>query len=115
MYKEGRRLEIMDSALASSAEPEQVGLCIQIGLLCTQADPKLRPTMQRVLVLLSRKGRNLEEPGLPAVPGSSYKGAYQSSSAPGTSSGTNSSSLNFTTPSASTSTIPTLGLHHSGI
>lgn len=66
-------MEIMDPALASSAATEQVAMCIQIGLLCTQGDPHLRPIMRRVVVMLSKKPGNLEEPTRPGVPGSRYR------------------------------------------
>lgn len=63
----------MDSTLASSAANDQVAMCIQIGLLCTQGDPQLRPTMRRVVVMLSKKHGTLEEPTRPGVPGSRYR------------------------------------------
>jgi hypothetical protein len=65
----------MDSTLASSADTDtaQVAMCIQIGLLCTQGDPQLRPNMRRVVVMLSKKHGTLEEPTRPGVPGSRYR------------------------------------------
>ena len=63
----------MDPTLASSAATDQVAMCIQIGLLCTQGDPQLRPTMRRVVVMLSKKPGNLDEPTRPGVPGSRYR------------------------------------------
>ncbi|KAI9126295.1 hypothetical protein K1719_002716 [Acacia pycnantha] len=71
LYKKGRSLEIMDSAIAASAVPSQVAMCIQLGLLCIQGDPSLRPTMHRVVLVLSKKPGHLEEPMRPGVPGSS--------------------------------------------
>lgn len=62
----------MDTALAASAVPEQVAMCIQLGLLCTQGDPQLRPTMHRVVVLLSKKPGHMEEPTRPGVASSKY-------------------------------------------
>ncbi|KAL0005266.1 hypothetical protein SO802_012827 [Lithocarpus litseifolius] len=73
LYRKGRHMEIMDPTLASSAATEQVAMCIHIGLLCTQGDPQLRPTMRRVVVMLSKKPGNLEEPTRPGVPGSRYR------------------------------------------
>lgn len=112
LYKKGKSLEIMEHALAASANPEQVALCIQTGLLCTQGDPHLRPTMQRVVVMLSKKTGNLEEPTRPGVPGTRYR---RSRRTPGMSSTVDSSgltnsrtydrSVNTSTASASTSSI----------
>ncbi|KAI4321306.1 hypothetical protein MLD38_034705 [Melastoma candidum] len=69
MYKKGKTLEIIDPLVASTAIPEQAVLCIQIGLLCTQIDPQLRPSMSRVVLLLSKKPVVLDEqitrPGIP--------------------------------------------------
>ncbi|CAJ2677688.1 unnamed protein product [Trifolium pratense] len=75
MYKKGRSLEIVDSALASTVLTEQVAMCIQLALLCTQGDPHLRPTMRRVVVMLSRKSpqSHMEEPTRPGIPGSRYR------------------------------------------
>lgn len=103
---------MMDSAIAASAVPEQVAMCIQIGLLCTQGDPQLRPTMRRVVVVLSKKPGNLEEPARPGVPGSRYRRSRRppgSSSTAGSSGETDSRtfdpSLYTSTASASTSTL----------
>ncbi|XP_038688359.1 putative receptor-like protein kinase At4g00960 isoform X2 [Tripterygium wilfordii] len=98
LFKEGRSLEIMDSTLASSSvDTEQVAMCIHIGLLCTQGDPKLRLEMKRVVVMLSKKPGNLVEPMMPGTPGSRYRRFSGASD-----SGTFGSSLSTTT-SASTS------------
>ncbi|KAF5737751.1 putative receptor-like protein kinase [Tripterygium wilfordii] len=111
LFKKGRSLEIMDSTLASSADTEQVAMCIHIGLLCTQGDPKLRLEMRRVVVMLSKKPANLLEPTRPGAPGSRYRRSHRPatfSSTAGSSgasdSGTFGSSISTTTrSSASTS------------
>ncbi|KAG2313051.1 hypothetical protein Bca4012_027632 [Brassica carinata] len=72
LYKKGRTMEILDTEIAASADPEQVRLCVQIGLLCVQGDPHQRPAMRRVAMLLTRKPGHLEEPERPGVPGSRY-------------------------------------------
>ncbi|PPS19166.1 hypothetical protein GOBAR_AA01401 [Gossypium barbadense] len=83
LYKKGKSLEFMDPVLASSAVPEQVAMCIQIGLLCTQGDPQLRPDMRRVVILLSKRPGSLEEPTRPGVPGARHRRSHR---APGFSS-----------------------------
>ncbi|XP_033507978.1 cysteine-rich receptor-like protein kinase 43 [Nicotiana tomentosiformis] len=71
LYKKGRSWEIMDPALAQSAIPDEIAMYIQIGLLCTQSDPQVRPTMQQVVVMLSKKPGSLDkEPTRPGYPGS---------------------------------------------
>ncbi|KAI7757904.1 hypothetical protein M8C21_025121, partial [Ambrosia artemisiifolia] len=106
LYAKGKTLQIMDSTLATSADPNQVATCVQIGLLCTQSDPKLRPTMRQVVVMLSKNGGTLDEPTRPG-----YQGIYSrrpsrrsnSSSSTGNSSGRSSRSTTMTA-SGSTST-----------
>lgn len=104
----------MDPILGQSAVSEQVAMCIQVGLLCVQGDPQQRPTMHRVVVILSKKPSNLEEPTRPGVPGSRYR-RYRKpaalSSAAGTSAGSNlnstfGSSFNTISATATTSVSP---------
>lgn len=101
LYKKGRSLELLDPAVKSSAVPEQVELCVRIGLLCVQADPRLRPDMKRVVIILSKKQSTLEEPTRPGVPGSRYRrrkphGMRGSHYSVGSSSGTSSPSTSAT-------------------
>ncbi|KAE9603094.1 putative non-specific protein-tyrosine kinase RLK-Pelle-DLSV family [Lupinus albus] len=98
-YKKGKSLDIVDSTLASSMEPEQVTMCIQLGLLCTQGDPQLRPNMRRVVVMLSKKPSHMDEPTRPGMPGSRYRRPRRHSamSSMTDTSGTSDSSKNCTT------------------
>ncbi|KAI5394524.1 hypothetical protein KIW84_061247 [Lathyrus oleraceus] len=75
LYKKGRWLEMVDPTVASSVEiTEQVEVCIRVSLLCTQGDPQLRPTMARVVLMLSKKPpSHMEEPTRPGIPGSRYR------------------------------------------
>ncbi|KAL9241921.1 hypothetical protein vseg_015976 [Gypsophila vaccaria] len=73
LFKKGKSLEVLDPTIASTAVVEQVALCVQIALLCTQSDPSLRPPMRRVVVLLTKKPTSLEEPSRPGFPGSRYR------------------------------------------
>ncbi|KAM0949062.1 putative protein kinase RLK-Pelle-DLSV family [Dioscorea sansibarensis] len=98
LHKKGQSLELLDSTLRNSAIADQVTMCVHIGLLCTQADPKLRPDMKRVVVILSKKSSTLEEPIKPGVPGSRYRRRPR-----GTSYTTGESSSSGTSASASTS------------
>uniref|UniRef100_A0A0E0M127 Protein kinase domain-containing protein n=1 Tax=Oryza punctata TaxID=4537 RepID=A0A0E0M127_ORYPU len=73
LYKKGRSIELLDPAVKSTAATEQVELLVRIGLLCVQADPRMRPDMKRVVIILSKKQSTLEEPTRPGVPGSRYR------------------------------------------
>lgn len=103
LYKKGRSLEMMDPKLASSAVTDQVAMCIQIGLLCIQGDPQLRPTMHRVVVILSKKPSNLEEPSRPGIPGSRYRRSHRPVGLSSTA-GTSGESNSHTTESSFTAT-----------
>lgn len=100
LYEKGKAVEIMDPALATSADPDQVATCTQIGLLCTQSDPRIRPTMRRVVVMLSKKSGVLDEPTKPGYEGTTGRKPRRhsgSSSSTGISSATNSGSSRSTT------------------
>lgn len=64
---------MVDPALVSSVITEEVEMCIKLGLLCTQGDPNLRPTMGRVVVMLSKKPNHMEEPTRPGMAGSRFR------------------------------------------
>ncbi|GFP96640.1 cysteine-rich receptor-like protein kinase 10, partial [Phtheirospermum japonicum] len=113
-YKKNRGFEIIDPILALSGDNhcDQIAMCIQIGLLCVQSDPKSRPSMGRVVVILSKPGV-LEEPQRPGIPGSRYIRASRrptataSASSSGTSQSFGSTSNTTTTQTltAATSTL----------
>ncbi|KAF3324201.1 cysteine-rich receptor-like protein kinase 10 isoform X1 [Carex littledalei] len=102
LYKKGQSEQMLDPALKHSAVLDQVAVCVQIGLLCTQADPKLRPDMKRVVVILSKKPSHLEEPSRPGITGSRYRRrAYGSGGESSTN--TNLSETSTSTPTCSAS------------
>ncbi|KAG8049638.1 hypothetical protein GUJ93_ZPchr0009g1660 [Zizania palustris] len=73
LYRKGRSMELLDAAVKSSAVQEKVELLVRIGLLCVQDDPRMRPDMKRVVIILSKKQSTLEEPTRPGLPGSRYR------------------------------------------
>lgn len=110
LYKKGKSLEILDSKLDSSADLDEVFACIKIGLLCTQSDPRQRPTMRRAVVMLTKKTGVLDEPSRPGIPGTRYRRSRRpvtSSSMAGTSGG--SSSHSFTTTDSTTTATAAMG------
>ncbi|XP_021727271.1 putative receptor-like protein kinase At4g00960 isoform X2 [Chenopodium quinoa] len=119
LFKKSRSLDVLDPSIASTADAEQVALCVQIGLLCTQSDPNLRPSMRRVVVLLSRKPTSLEEPTRPGFPGSRYRrsrnpgGSSSHTASSGASSSTKtdhtSSTMSVTNTTTTTHTARSLG------
>ncbi|KAK8292786.1 hypothetical protein V6Z11_D06G142700 [Gossypium hirsutum] len=65
-WTERRPLEIMDPTLRDSYVSDEVIRCIQIGLLCVQQNPKSRPTMARIVPMLSSSGITSPPPQHPA-------------------------------------------------
>ncbi|KAL8157592.1 cysteine-rich receptor-like protein kinase 43 [Apium graveolens] len=114
LYKMDKTLEVVDTVLSSSVVPAHAALCIKIGLLCTQSDPHLRPTMRRVVVMLSQKSVTLEEPTKPGYvayrrprrhhPSSSTAGASSSSQSYGPTTNSRTASLSATPTTSATAT-----------
>ncbi|KAH7528125.1 hypothetical protein FEM48_Zijuj05G0038600 [Ziziphus jujuba var. spinosa] len=53
LYIEKKEVELVDSALLSEFNEQEVRRVIRIALLCTQSSPSLRPSMSRVVAMLS--------------------------------------------------------------
>jgi hypothetical protein len=66
LYKEERALEVMDPTLEGSYSSEEAIRVIKIGLLCTQATAALRPSMSRVVSMLTSEREHLSSPTGPA-------------------------------------------------
>ncbi|EPS57475.1 hypothetical protein M569_17342 [Genlisea aurea] len=54
LYESNRDFELVDPKLNKEYNREEVKRIIKVSLLCTQASPELRPTMSRVVAMLSR-------------------------------------------------------------
>eukprot|EP00253_Pinus_taeda_P022151 PITA_22151 len=66
LYKQGRLLNMIDSAVTETYRQEEAVRCIQVALLCTQADSGLRPTMSNVILMISSASVTLPNPTQPA-------------------------------------------------
>jgi len=53
LYEKGRPLELMDPDIESTCSKEEVIRVIEVALLCTQALPTMRPSMSRVVAMLT--------------------------------------------------------------
>ncbi|KAI3965679.1 hypothetical protein MKX01_010636 [Papaver californicum] len=68
LSSEGRGLELLDQLLTEeSCNSVEFLRHIQIGLLCVQKDPTVRPNMSSVVVMLGSQSLVLPQPQLPAV------------------------------------------------
>ncbi|XP_071726499.1 receptor-like serine/threonine-protein kinase SD1-8 [Rutidosis leptorrhynchoides] len=65
LWKEGNALEVLDESVRDKYSKDEVLRCIQIGLLCVQEQPEDRPSMSKVLVMLSSETMQLPQPTYP--------------------------------------------------
>jgi hypothetical protein len=65
-YKRGNVAEIIDPAIFETCDQGQALRCIYVGLLCTEEDTSLRPSMSTVSVMLSTNSVTVPDPTKPA-------------------------------------------------
>jgi hypothetical protein len=68
LWREDRRLELMDSTLVESYSELQILRCIHVGLLCVQEFAADRPTMSDVISMLTNETTSLPTPKQIAFP-----------------------------------------------
>ncbi|KAK8612518.1 hypothetical protein V6N13_092631 [Hibiscus sabdariffa] len=66
LWSKGEAMKLIEEHLVDSSVPTEVLKCIQIGLLCVQADPVDRPTMSSVVAMLVNDTITLPQPAEPA-------------------------------------------------
>ena len=66
MWKEGKTEELADSSIMDACSPEEILLCIHVGLLCVQENPDDRPLMSAVVFILENGSTTLPAPKRPA-------------------------------------------------
>ncbi|EMS52330.1 Cysteine-rich receptor-like protein kinase 7 [Triticum urartu] len=69
---EDRANEFIDRALGQSYSRDEAWRCFQVGLLCVQDDPDIRPTMSNVLLMLVSEQMSLPAPSRPVVRSPGY-------------------------------------------
>uniref|UniRef100_M8AZ93 Cysteine-rich receptor-like protein kinase 10 n=1 Tax=Aegilops tauschii TaxID=37682 RepID=M8AZ93_AEGTA len=62
---EDRANEFIDRALGQSYSRDEAWRCFQVGLLCVQDDPDIRPTMSNVLLMLVSEQISMPAPSRP--------------------------------------------------
>lgn len=67
LWKEGRSTELPDEAMGGSCDHSQVRRCIQVALLCVDMQPRNRPLMSSVVMMLASENAALPEPTEPGV------------------------------------------------
>lgn len=64
-YERGDTVQMVDPAIIETCDKEQALRCIHVGLLCTQADPSLRPLISEATQMLSSDSGTLPNPTKP--------------------------------------------------
>ncbi|GMI94006.1 hypothetical protein like AT4G28670 [Hibiscus trionum] len=64
-FQSNTTTEIIDESLRSGDQIEEIRREIHLGLLCTQAEPSLRPNMSKVLQILRHKDMDMPSPTKP--------------------------------------------------
>nr|GMD33510.1 G-type lectin S-receptor-like serine/threonine-protein kinase At4g27290 isoform X2 [Ipomoea batatas] len=67
LWNEGNAMDLLDdSVLVECCKECEVLKCINVGLLCVEEDPNLRPSMPKALLMLTDESMNLPKPNQPA-------------------------------------------------
>eukprot|EP01018_Ginkgo_biloba_P036586 Gb_16373 [translate_table: standard] len=80
LHKRGHTMDMIDLQLMETCPREQVLKCIHIGLLCTQADAGVRPSMSTINFMFSNNSVRLPDTRKPAFVKSNHKRDSSSSS-----------------------------------
>ncbi|KAL6853473.1 hypothetical protein ACP4OV_019502 [Aristida adscensionis] len=67
LWKEGRSVELLDEAMDGSFSYSEVLRCIQVALLCVEVQPRNRPLMSSVVMMLASENAMVPEPNEPGV------------------------------------------------
>nr|CAB3470497.1 unnamed protein product [Digitaria exilis] len=67
LWKEGRSVELVDDVMDGGFNNSEVLRCIQVALLCVDVQPRNRPTMSSVFMMLSSENATVPVPNEPGV------------------------------------------------
>ncbi|KFK22964.1 hypothetical protein AALP_AAs50850U000300 [Arabis alpina] len=65
LWRKGSALELLDPTFGENYQRDEVTRCIHIALLCVQEDPKDRPMMSTIILLLTSNTITLQVPRAP--------------------------------------------------
>lgn len=67
LWKEGKSVELVDGVMDGGFNHSEVLRCIQVALLCVDVQPRNRPTMSSVFMMLSSENATVPVPNEPGV------------------------------------------------
>ncbi|RLM93524.1 receptor-like serine/threonine-protein kinase SD1-8 [Panicum miliaceum] len=67
LWKEGRSVDLLDEVMDGSFNYGEVLRCVQVALLCVEVQPRNRPLMSSVVMMLASENATVPEPNEPGV------------------------------------------------
>ncbi|RLN21861.1 receptor-like serine/threonine-protein kinase SD1-8 [Panicum miliaceum] len=67
LWKEGRSVDLLDEVMDGSFHYGEVLRCVQVALLCVEVQPRNRPLMSSVVMMLASENATVPEPNEPGV------------------------------------------------
>jgi hypothetical protein len=67
LWKESRAVDLLDDLMDGGFSYSEVLRCIQVALLCVEVQPKNRPLMSSVVMMLASENATVMEPNEPGV------------------------------------------------
>ncbi|KAL5228070.1 hypothetical protein ABZP36_016335 [Zizania latifolia] len=67
VWKEGRSTELLDELIGDVFDVAEVLRCIHVALLCVEMEPKNRPLMSTVVMMLASENATLPQPNEPGI------------------------------------------------
>jgi len=67
LWKEGRSVDLLDELMDGSFNYGEVLRCVQVALLCVEVQPRNRPLMSSVVMMLASENATVPEPNEPGV------------------------------------------------
>jgi len=67
LWKEGRAIELQDDVMDGSVSYSEMLRCVQVTLLCVEVQPKNRPLLSNVVMMLASENATVPEPNEPGV------------------------------------------------
>jgi len=67
LWKEGRSVDLLDDVMDGSFNCGEVLRCVQVALLCVEVQPRNRPLMSSVVMMLASENATVPEPNEPGV------------------------------------------------
>jgi hypothetical protein len=65
LWKEGKSVDLLDELIGDIFDDNEVLRCVHVALLCVEVEPKNRPLMSSVVMMLASENATLPQPNEP--------------------------------------------------